>query len=35
MPPVWGPVTQKINITFLSIYNQKKKEEALIMEKVN
>ncbi len=35
MRPEYGPVTQKINITFLSINNLKKKEETLIMEKVN
>ncbi len=27
MQPVWGPVTQKINITFLSINNLKKKKK--------
>ncbi len=27
MRPVWGPVTQKINITFLSINNLKKKKK--------
>ncbi len=37
MRPVWGHVTQKINITFLPINNLKKKrkEETLTTEKVN
>ncbi len=36
MRPEWGHITQKINVTFLAINNlKKKKEETLIMEKVN
>ncbi len=35
MRPVWGPVTQKINMTFFSINNLKKKKKKLMMEKVN